>query len=100
MQPETVQTPLGLRLIGPAIAPFFTVSAYLVSTRWLSHRFTETSDYAALVASVLLGAALVTILPLRPVYRGLFVLIYVPVFAVVLFFYMLWFIPLVVHDAL
>ncbi len=100
MQVGTKRKSLGWRLIGAIVAPLGLASAYLLITRWGSNRFTETSDYAALAGSVLVGAVLVAILPLRPLHRVALLLTYVPVYGVALFFYTLWFIAVVFHDGL
>jgi preprotein translocase subunit SecY len=88
------------RLLGAGVAPFIVASAYLLFTRWPSYRFTKFSDYAGLGVSVLAGAAFVALLPIRPVQRVLSLLLYVPLVAVLLFFYAFWFIALVFHDGL
>jgi hypothetical protein len=75
-------------------------SAYLFLTRWPSYRFTTFSDYAGLGVSVLAGAAFVALLPMRRMHRAVALLLYIPVVAVLLFFYTLWFIAVVFHDAL
>jgi hypothetical protein len=88
------------RLVGAVIAPFLVASAYLFFTRWPSYRFTTFSDYAGLAASVVVGAVFVAILPIRPLQRIVSLIIYVPVLAVLLFFFMLWFMASVFHDGL
>jgi len=90
----------GWRLAAAALAPFVTASAYLFFTRWPSHRFTELSDYAGLSVSVLVGAAFVATLPIRPSQRVLSLFIYVPLFAALLFFFSFLFIAVVFHDGL
>jgi len=99
-QAEPRQSGFGWRLAGAAVAPFVLASAYLTLTRWPSYRFTTFSDYAGLAVSVLAGAAFVAVLPIRPLQRVLSLLIYVPVLAVLLFFYTFWFIAVVFHDGL
>ena len=97
---QATQAGFGCRLVGAAVAPFVLASAYLVLTRWPWYRFTASSDYAALVVSLLAGAALVAMLPIRPLHRVLSLLVYVPAVGVLLFFYTFWFIAIVFHDAL
>jgi hypothetical protein len=98
-QIETRQR-FGWQLVGAAIGPFVVASAYLFFTRWPSYRFSTVSDYVGLAVSVLAGAAFVAVLPLRPLQRVLSLIVYVPVLAVVLFFYTFWFIAVVFHDGL
>lgn len=91
---------LGWRLAGATITPFVVASFYLVLTRWPSYRFTTTSDCAGLAVSVLAGSAFVALLPMSRLHRVISLLVYVPAFVVVLFFYTFWFIAVVFHDAL
>lgn len=99
-QIETRRRGFGWRLVGAAIAPFVVASAYLFFTRWPSYRFTAFSDDSALAVSVLAGAAFVAVLPIRPLQRVLALICYMPLLAVVLFFYTFWFIAVVFHDGL
>jgi hypothetical protein len=99
-QIETKRTRFGWRLVGAATAPFVVASAYLFFTRWPSYRFTTFSDYAALAISVLAGAVFVAVLPIRPHQRVLSLFFYVPILAMVLFFYTFWFVGVVFHDGL
>jgi hypothetical protein len=99
-QIETRRRGFGWRLIGAGMAPFVLASAYFVLSRWPSYRFTTFSDYAGLSVSVLAGAAFVGVLPIRPLHRVLSLLVYVPLLAIVLFFYTFWFIAVVFHDGL
>ena len=99
-QIETRQRRFVWRLVGAAIAPFVVASAYLFFTRWASYRLSGFSDYAALGVSVLVGAVFVAVLPIRPLQRLLSLICYVPLLAVVLFFYTFWFIAVVFHDGL
>ena len=90
----------GWRLVAAALAPFIAASIYLVLTRWPSYRFTAFSDYAGLTVSVLVGAVFVATLPIRPPYRVLSLLFYLPVIAALLFYFTFWFIAVVFHDGL
>ena len=76
---ETKNRGLALRLVAVALSPFAVASLYLFFSRWPSDRFTEFSDYGALVISVLAGAVFVMGLPIRPVQRILLLIIYIPV---------------------
>jgi hypothetical protein len=97
---RTKQSGFGWLLVGAVVAPFSVISAYLFFTRWLSYRSTPSSDYAGLTVSVLAGAVFVAILPIRPIKRVLSLLPYVPLLAMVLFFYAFWFIAVIFDDAL
>ncbi|MEO8427839.1 MAG: hypothetical protein ABI651_12085 [Verrucomicrobiota bacterium] len=88
------------RLVAATLAPFAAASIYLFFTRWPSYRFTAFSDYVSLADSILAGAAFVATLPIRPSQRVLSLLIYIPVLAVLLFFYTFWFIAVVFHNGL
>jgi ABC-type multidrug transport system fused ATPase/permease subunit len=99
-QLKTRRRGFGWRLVGAALAPFVVATAYLFVTRWPSYRFTTFSDYAALAVSVLAGTVFVAVLPIRPRQRVLSLFFYVPLLAVVLFFYTFWFIAVVFHDGL
>jgi hypothetical protein len=99
-QIETRGRGFGLRLLGATVAPFVVATAYLFFTRWPSYRFTTFSDYAALAVSVLAGAVFVAVLPIRPHQRVLSLFFYVPLLAMVLFFYTFWFVAAVFHDGL
>jgi hypothetical protein len=97
-QIETKRRRLGWLLVGAATAPFALASACLFFTRWPTYRFTTFSDHAALAVSVLVGAIFVAVLPIRSHQRVLSLFIYVPLFAMMLFFYMVWFIAAVFHE--
>ena len=97
-QVTTSRKAIGWRLIAAVLMPFVVISPYLIWTRWPSYSFTAFSDYAGLGLSVLAGAVFIAILPLRPLHRVLFLIVYIPLFAVMLFFYIFWFIAVVFHD--
>ncbi len=92
--------PKGLvwRSFAAIVLPFAVLSAYLFFSRWPSYRFTTFSDYAGLVASVLVGVAFVATMPVRTQVRALSLLIYVPVLCVLLFFYCLLFVGVVFGE--
>lgn len=97
---ESKPSGLAWRLAGAISAPFVVASAYLLLTRWPSYRFTASSDYAGLGVSVLAGAVFIALLPIRPAQRVIWLLLYVPLVATMLFFYTFWFIAVIFHDAL
>src|SRR5690348_7037929 len=99
-QIKTRQGGFGWRLVAAAIAPFATASAYLFFSRWPSYRFTTFSDYAGLGVSILVGAVFVATLPIPTRQRILWLLIYIPVFAALLFFFTFWFIAAIFHEGL
>ena len=87
--------------VGAAIAaPFLVASAYLLFTRLSRVGSTALSDYAGLAVSVFAGGVFVASLPIRPAFRVLSLLVYVPLLAVLLFFYTFWFIAVVWHEGL
>lgn len=88
------------RLIAAALTPFAAISVYLLFTRWPSYRFTAFSDYAGLVGSVLIGAAFMATLPIRLPRRIVWLVVYIPVFAALTFFFTLLFIAAVFHEGL
>jgi hypothetical protein len=87
-------------LAGASLAPFALMSVYLFFTRWPSYRFSALTDYVALGGSVLAGAALVALLPLRISLRALLLLVYLPLISRLLFYYVFAFIGFVFHDGL
>ena len=95
-------TPRGFRwrLLAAVFAPFVAVAVYLLLTRGPLHHFTDLSDYAALAASAFVGAAFVATLPIRASYRALSVFVYLPVVALLLFYFTFAFVAVVFHDAL
>ena len=95
---ETRPTRFVWRLFAAGLLPFVVESTYDFFSRWPTYRFTTASDYAALAFSVLVGSAFVVTLPLRAPYRIFSLLIYIPVFCVLLFFYGFWFVGVVFHE--
>ena len=99
-QIETTQRGCIWRFVGAALVPFIVTSVYLIFSRWPSYRFTAFSDGAGIFGPILIGAMFIATLPIRPRLRVFSLLIYVPAFAVLLFFYTLLFIALVFHEGL
>jgi hypothetical protein len=99
-QIETKMRGFGWRLVAAVLAPFVSSSVYLIFSRWPSYRFTTFSDYAGLAVSVFIGAAFIATLPISWRQRSLWLLIYIPVFAALLFFFTFWFIAVIFHDGL
>jgi hypothetical protein len=77
---------------------FAVASLYLFFTRWPSDCLTGFSDDGALVMSILAGAAFVVTLPIRPAWRILSLVIYIPVLGASLFFYALAFIAIFFQE--
>ncbi len=90
----------GWRLGAAAWVPFAVASVYLLLSRWPSHRFTTFSDYVAFAVSILAGAAFIATLPIRGSFRAFCLLLYIPLFAVLVVFFSLWFLAIVFHDGL
>lgn len=88
------------RLIGAALTPFATESVYLFFSRWPSYHFTAFSDYAGFGISVLIGTAFVATLPINFSQRVFWLVIYIPAFAALLFFFTFCFIAVVFQDGL
>jgi len=80
--------------------PLVVSTIYLVVSRWPSRWFTATSDYAALGISVALGGAALFFVFSRPWQRWVGLAIYVPVAAVLLAVYGLFFVCGVFGDCL
>lgn len=89
-----------LSLFGALLLPIAVLSLYLLLTRWPSYQFTATSDFGALVFSVLLGATLIATLPIRPLHRAASLVVYIPLFSISLFYYTFLFIAVILNDAL
>jgi hypothetical protein len=85
---------------GAAAAPFVVASTYLFLTRLPRVGFSTFSDYAGLAVSVFAGAVFLALLPIPRLFRVLSLLAYVPLVAVVLFFYTFWFLSAVFHEGL
>ena len=83
-----------------ALAPFAVASVYLLLSRWPSYRFTAFSDYTAFAVAIITGAAFIATLPIRGSFRGVCLLLYVPLVAVLVVLFSLWFIAVVFHDGL
>jgi hypothetical protein len=88
------------RLVAAVLAPFVATSVYLFFSRWPSYHFSTFSDYAGLAVSIIIGAAFVATLPIRLSQRIVWLVIYIPVFAALLFFFTFLFIAVFFHDAL
>ncbi len=99
-QIATRQRAFGWRLVAAALVPLAAASAYLFFSRWPSYRFTTFSDYAGLAVSILVGAAFVATLPIPARQRILWLLIYIPAVAALLFFFTFWFIAAIFHEGL
>jgi len=88
------------RLIAAALTPFVAASVYLFLSRWPSYQFTTFSDYAGLAVSIFIGAAFITTLPIRWSHRVMWLVLYIPVLAALLFFFTFWFMAVVFQDGL
>jgi hypothetical protein len=86
------------RLACAALLPFIVDSIYLFFSRWPSYRFTEFSDSAGGIASIVSGAVFIVLLPIRIRWRIITLFVYVPVLFGALFIYSLLFIAFVFHD--
>ena len=89
---------IGLRLTGAVVVPFALFSAYLFFTRWPSRLDSGTTDWVALGASCLSGAAFIALLPVQRVLRTVLAIVYVPLSGVLLFFYGFYFVGMVFGD--
>jgi hypothetical protein len=99
-QISSKHTGIAWRLFCAAVVPFLVLAAYLFLTRWPSHRYTTVADYSALAGSVLVGVAFIATLPIRPMWRVLLPLVYIPVIGFLLCFFTVWFIVAVFNDGL
>ena len=99
-QIETKARGFGWRLVAAVLAPFVSSAVYLIFSRWPSNLFTTSSDYASLAVSVLIGAAFIGTLPISWRQRSLWLLIYIPVFAALQFFFTFLFIAVIFHEGL
>ena len=99
-QIETKARGLGWRLVAAILAPFVSSSVYLVLSRWPAYRFTTFSDYAGLAVSILIGAAFIATLPISWRQRSLWLLIYIPAFAALLFFFTFLLVAVIFHEGL
>ena len=91
---------LRLHLCAAAVVPFIPLSVYLYLIERFSFHATAFESYVALAMSVLAGALFVMMLPISWRWRGLALLIYVPIFSGLLFFYALWFIGVFFGDGI
>ena len=89
-----------LRLWPALVAPFVLETAYLSFTRWPSSRFTTGTDFGCFALSMLIGAAFILRLPLRPSRRALALLAYVPLVGTALFFYFFMFLAVAFGEGL
>jgi hypothetical protein len=89
-----------LRLWPALVVPFVVETAYLSFSRWPSSRFTSASDFGCFALSMLVGAAFILRLPLRPSRRALALLAYVPLVGAALLLYGLMFLAAAFGDGL
>ncbi len=78
--------------------PFALFSAYLFFTRWPSRLESGTTDWIALAASCVAAAAFVALLPVQRVLRTVLAILYLPLSAILLFFYGFYFVGMVFGD--
>ena len=97
---DTVQKGFRSRLIAAALGPFAAASVYLLLSRLPSYRFSTLSDNIALFISVVFGVVCVLSLPIRPLQRVLALLFYVPVIAMLLYFFSFLFIAVIFGEGL
>lgn len=97
---DTKQQSSAWRIAAAAVAPFVVASSYLFFSRWPSYRFTGLSDTIGLGVSLLAGAAFIAIMRISIQKRIACLLVYLPVFAALLFYYTFLFIAIVFHDGL
>ena len=99
-QTESKPKAFGWRLVAAGLAPLVPASAYVCFDQWSSVEPTTFDDCAALAVSILVGALFVATLPIRVNQRVVALLIYVPIFAVLLFVYAVEFSAIVFHEGL
>ena len=85
-------------IAGALVGPFAVMSLYLLFSRWPTRWFTGSSDYVAISVSALLAAALIWLVPLRPVVRLGLALVAATLLWGLLFLYSFYFVGAVFGD--
>lgn len=80
------------------VGPFAVMSLYLFFSRWPTRWFTGSSDYVAIPVSALLAAALIWLVPLRPLVRIAVALVAATLLWGLLFLYSFYFVGAVFGD--
>lgn len=87
-------------VIAAILLPFIVEALYLYFSRWPVRWFNGTSDILALAVSLGIGAALLAMMPARPLARTVALVIYVSVAGAMLFFFVFVFLAKIFGDAL
>ena len=93
----TVQHPR-LAVVGSVCAPLLLMAAYLFASRELWPALDRGTDWAAMAVSLLVGISFVARLPATFASRAALAFSYFALGAFLLFFFMLGFVCVVLHD--
>ncbi len=94
-------TRLVMYSLGAIIAPYLTLSIFLVVTEWLKDfLFPGASLYVGIGLSIVSGAVFIFPLHLKPLVRALVLVLYIALQAYFLFWYMFEFVCIVYDECL